>query len=240
MSDIITFRPEEAAPEREAVFRHQGIPGGRSVPARTAELFDRSVEIFIRSAAPSGVLARISKTEFADIYRGEGMNEARTPVADIYESADDLALFAVTVGARVCQEIDARFASGDPALGCMLDSVASNAADRNAELVQRVFEGALNAQGRLLPESAVLRYSPGYCGWHISGQRKLFEFLRPERIGISLRDSFLMEPLKSVSGVIIAGRKEIHDFVNTYDFCSRCEDQSCRERIRALDACKPK
>ena len=56
----------------------------------------------------------------------------------------------------------------------------------------------------------VLRYSPGYCGWHVSGQINLFNTLTPEKIGITLGESCLMNPLKSVSGVLVAGPPNIH------------------------------
>jgi len=49
-----------------------------------------------------------------------------------------------------------------------------------------------------------------------------------------LLDSFLMKPLKSVSGVIVVGEKEIHDFEDSYPFCSQCRSHSCRDRIRKL------
>ncbi|MCK4414710.1 MAG: hypothetical protein KAY32_14345 [Candidatus Eisenbacteria sp.] len=81
---------------------------------------------------------------------------------------------------------------------------------------------------------ACLRYSPGYCGWNISGQRALFAALKPERIGITLRPSMLMEPLKSVSGVVVGGRPEIHRFADRYPFCADCRTHGCRERIRKV------
>jgi hypothetical protein len=80
----------------------------------------------------------------------------------------------------------------------------------------------------------VLPYSPGYCGWHVSGQAKLFEVLRPQRIGISLNASHLMVPLKSVSGVLVAAEPEVHDFDIDFEFCSDCADQECRGRIQAV------
>jgi hypothetical protein len=40
-----------------------------------------------------------------------------------------------------------------------------------------------------------------------------------------------MDPLKSISGVIVAGRAEIHEFDNDYDFCAECGTRTCRERI---------
>jgi len=131
-------------------------------------------------------------------------------------------------------EIQRRFSANDFAVASMLDSVASAAADKLAELVERHFRETLDKRGRLASEGAVLRYSPGYCGWHISGQGRLFDVLEPEQIGVSLSETFLMLPLKSVSGVLIAGPATIHDFPNTYPFCSYCETQGCRSRIRSL------
>jgi hypothetical protein len=116
----------------------------------------------------------------------------------------------------------------------MLDSAASAAADRLAGLAEDRFEHRLCERGCVTEATGVLRYSPGYCGWDISGQRKLFAFLHPDRIGLTLRDSFLMEPLKSVSGLIIAGPRNIHDRPDTYPFCDRCETHGCRKRFRAL------
>lgn len=50
------------------------------------------------------------------------------------------------------------------------------------------------------------RYSPGYCGWHVSEQQKLFSlFPVASPCGIQLTDSSLMIPIKSVSGIIGVG-----------------------------------
>ncbi|MFH1765721.1 MAG: vitamin B12 dependent-methionine synthase activation domain-containing protein, partial [Gemmatimonadota bacterium] len=80
----------------------------------------------------------------------------------------------------------------------------------------------------------VLPYSPGYCGWHITGQKELFAFLDPQQIGISLNASCLMSPIKSVSGVLVVGHPEIHDFENDFDFCFDCATWECRSRIASL------
>ena len=88
--------------------------------------------------------------------------------------------------------------------------------------------------GRAPAGDVFLRYSPGYCGWDITGQRKLFHALRPEEIGITLRESCLMEPLKSISGVLVAARPEDHRFDNTYQFCRTCSTQTCRSRIAEI------
>jgi hypothetical protein len=236
MTETITFDVHQVIPGRAAVLELQGIPTGDSLPDHLEQLYDTALRMLIEAAAPGGILADVSKPRFGTIYQGEGNNEPRTPVADIFPAAERLALFAVTMGPRLEQAVRACFAANDFAVGSMLDSVASASTDRAADLVQAHFRAQLDRQGLLRPDTGILRYSPGYCGWHVSGQRRLFEYLRPEQIGMSLRDSYLMEPLKSISGVLIAGPRDIHDIADNYDFCDRCDDRGCRERIRLLFA----
>ena len=230
MTDIVKLTASEVAPERASILELQGIPAGRSIPAGIEALCDKAVWLFAELGEPIGMFKEINKQDFAAVYQGRGKNEPRTPVGDIFEQADRLALFAVTLGPRVSREISHRFESNDFALGCMLDSVASAAADKLAEVIERHYCDLLANRGELGPGDRALRYSPGYCGWHVSGQGALFRYLEPETIGISLRESFLMDPLKSVSGVVLAGPRQMHDFDNTYPFCVGCETQGCRER----------
>jgi len=112
--------------------------------------------------------------------------------------------------------------------------VTSLAAENATEAYEEHFACNNSKEENTSREYAVLSYSPGYCGWHLSGQEKLFQFLHPERIGISLNDSYLMTPLKSITGVLVGGKKEIHIFKSNYPFCSYCKDRSCAERITKL------
>jgi hypothetical protein len=234
MAEILQFAPGDVKPAAKAVLENQGIPGGEAARAEIDALCTSAMELLDRIGAPVGMFAPISQSDFAPVYNGEYMNELRTPVGDIYPKATDLALFCVTLGVRISDEITRRFKDNDFAVAAMLDSVASAAADKLAELVQDQYRRSLETAGHLGGDMAVLRYSPGYCGWHISGQGKLFDYLQPEQIGVSLSETFLMQPLKSVSGVIIAGPATIHDFPNNYSFCTMCETQGCRARIRSL------
>ena len=231
---ILEFTPADVAPARTDVLAQLGIPEAADVSARIERLYEAAAELFTERVAPAGVLEEISVAEFADVYPGEGRNEPRSPVAEIFSRAEHLALFAVTLGEGISQALQRCFVAEDFALAYTLDALASVAADGAAELAERRFDGVLHEQGWSTPDGAVLRYSPGYCGWDVTGQRKLFTFLRPGRIGLSLTESCLMQPLKSVSGVIIAGTRTIHRFPPTYDFCDRCETRTCRDRLRTL------
>jgi hypothetical protein len=236
MARILNLSIAEAAPGKTAVLENQGIPAGQAVSERIDRIYEAACDLLERVALPAGILAEISIPEFAEVYAGEGRNEPETPVGEIFGRADHLALFAVTLGGEVSREIERRFEANDLALGTMLDSAASVAADNLAEAAERHYIEMLEDGDLVTPETGVLRYSPGYCGWHVSGQRRLFAYLVPERIGIALGESYLMQPLKSVSGVIIAGPRTIHGFRDSYPFCDQCETRGCRERLRALFA----
>ncbi len=238
MNEVLRFNAMDIVPDRAAVLKLQGIPAGAELRTDVEASLAAALDRFRANAVPTGVLAAIDKAAFAHVFAGEGRNEERTPVGDVFPQASELALFAVTIGTKVGEQIQACFAANDFAGGAMLDAAASAGADKAADVVQRHYVARLAEAGRLDSGDGALRYSPGYCGWHISGQRRLFEYLRPQRAGMTLRDSFLMEPLKSVSGVIIVGPAGIHAFDAAYSFCDRCTDRGCRERIRSLSACR--
>lgn len=236
MITLPDLAPTDVPPDRAEVLRQLGIPPDANLSERTEGVYRAAADLFASSVAPAGVLAEVTAEEFDTVYRGEGRNQPSTPVALIFPRAEHLALFAVTLGARIGDALARCFAAQDFALAYTLDAMASVAADTAADVTERRYEGALHARGWGATDGAALRYSPGYCGWDLTGQRRLFARLRPEAIGLTLSDSCLMQPLKSISGVILAGPHTIHRFPPTYDFCDRCETRTCRERLGAMAA----
>jgi len=234
MREILEFDPEEIRPELEAVLRRQGIPDGAKVDQKIFALIENALEIFVELSQPLGTVAEVNQWEFQEIYEGEGLNDTPNPVAQIFPKADKMALYALTLGSEISQEIADLFENHEFALASILDAVASEAAENANTLASRDYLNYVIRNSIVPSEKAILCYSPGYCGWHISGQKKLHEFLQSEEIGIILNDSFMMEPLKSISGVMIYGDKKIHEFDDSYPFCDKCLLHECRDRIRAL------
>lgn len=234
MNQVLAFSTVDVVPERGAVLAQLGIPPGVPLAERIEGLVTAAAALFVEHVAPAGIFAEIPRETFAAVYRGEGLNAPASPVETIAERAEHLALFAVTLGQGIGDALDRLFAAEDFALAYTLDAMASVAADGAAELAEGRFETILRGRGWTTPDGAALRYSPGYCGWDVTGQRTLFAFLEPGRIGLTLTDSCLMRPLKSVSGVLIAGPRTVHRFPPSYDFCDRCETRTCRDRLVAL------
>ncbi|MCK4345519.1 MAG: hypothetical protein KAX05_09560 [Bacteroidales bacterium] len=221
-------------PQKEAVLRSQGFPGNTPVKERIRELLSKAMEIFAENAQPAGILSEVSIYDFKKIFRGAGKNAPEKPLQHIFPCADRLALFALTMGSKVSTKIEECFLKNNFALGSMLDSVTSLAAENAVELYEKYFHNKLSRKKNTHLNNCVLSYSPGYCGWHISGQKKIFKCLQPEKIGISLNDNFLMSPIKSVTGVLVDGKKEIHIFETNFPFCSSCKHHSCSERMKNI------
>lgn len=234
MREVVRFPVDDCLPAAADVLAAQGVPADRETSEPVAESLRDVLALFRDLAAPITLLSDIPVPEFAAVYYGEGKNAPESPLATIFPRAEQLALFAVTIGERVGEEISRLFAVGQFDLGYLLDAVASNGTDRLAQKLQE------HLAGQAPNWTVFLRYSPGYCGWDITGQRQLFRTLRPEEIGITLRESCLMEPLKSISGVLVAARPEHHRFANSYPFCSACTTLTCRARIAGIQNIKPR
>jgi len=234
MSVVIDIPATQIAPTIEEILTHQGLPPGVAVDEPTLTPARQAIELLRRLSRPIALYAMINHDEFATVYSGEGRNEPDTPLEDIYRRADALALFAVTIGHEVDREIRCLFETNEFPLGSMLDAAASVSAEKAVDVVQGRFQKQLCDEQRWAPATAIMPFSPGYCGWRVNGQRALFELLRPEEVGIGLNDSCLMQPLKSISGVLVAGAKEIFGFDDDFLFCSECATRPCRERIKAI------
>lgn len=231
MNHIHHFAISDIMPARTAILRAQGMNPDDHIPPRIAESLDAAVELFSDLATPVSIMSDITRADFAAVYEGLGRNESPSPIEEVYRQGDHLAIFAATVGPAVCDRISALFRANEFVIGGLLDTIASEGTDR----ISRRLEGMFAERFATDPGSCVFAYSPGYCGWHISAQRVLFDVLHPEKIGITLRDSFLMEPLKSISGVLVAGPKEIHRIENIYGFCADCRSQACLARRSIVD-----
>lgn len=231
MSDIVNIPVSNIMPDTETILKAQGIDVDRDVDDRVSQAANTALKLFSDLANPVAIVSEVTADDFAPIYYGLGRNADPAPIEQIYRQADHLMLFAATVGPALTDRIRELFATNEFVLGNALDVAASDGTDRISHFLEDYFTEVVKSRPDSETDLTVFAYSPGYCGWHISAQKILFEVLHPETIGITLRDSFLMEPLKSISGVLIAGDRSIHQIDNNYDFCADCRSEPCRARI---------
>lgn len=232
MNGITRFELDDARPGREEVLSAQGLPEPSALPERLQGLLDDAFEEFDTHAEPRAIAEDISPADFEEILDGFDGPVGETVIGQVYPRAEAFALYVATLGTPLAARIREMFATNDLGRGWMLDAVASSGADRLSSLLSTLYEKELERNGR--PAPRVLPYSPGYCGWTVRGQKNLFARLGPEAIGVTLNDSCLMTPIKSVSGVLVAGPGEIHRFRPDFGFCDECKTRACGARMASV------
>jgi len=232
MNGITNFELEDARPGREEVLSAQGLPELGDLPKRLRDLLEDAFAEYDTLAEPRAIAGELSRADLEAVLDGFDGPVGETVIGQIYPRASAFALYVATLGTPLADRIREMFATNDLGRGWMLDGVASSGADRLSYLLSARFEEKLGRNGHSAPR--VLPYSPGYCGWTVRGQKKLFARLGPEQIGVTLNDSCLMTPIKSVSGVLVCGPGEIHRFRPDFDFCEDCKTQACGARMASV------
>ena len=132
------------------------------------------------------------------------------------------AFFTATVG-QAFEEYQERLKKeGDMVKIYIADALGSILAEKTADLMEETLEKELIQK----KWKHTNRFSPGYCGWHVSEQQKFFSiFPISQPCGIRLTASSLMLPIKSVSGIIGLGtdvkKMEYTCGLCTFDQCFR-------------------
>jgi hypothetical protein len=232
MNRVTHFDIEDARPSRDEVLSAQELPVGDALPVRLRDLLEEAFGEFDARAEPRAVAGELPVADLAEVLDGFDGPVEETVIGQIYPRGEAFALYVATLGTPLAERIRELFATNDLGRGWMLDAVASSGADRLSDLLSTRFEEELAERGPSAPR--VLPYSPGYCGWTVRGQEKLFAWLQPGEIGVTLNDSCLMTPIKSVSGVLVAGEKEIHRFRPDFDFCDECKTRACGARMASV------
>lgn len=140
------------------------------------------------------------------------------------KKSESVAVFLCTAGEEISDLSRQALKEGDPFSGYVYDVIGSEAVEAAADLMQEDLERMAVSQGLKITN----RFSPGYCGWHVSEQQKLFRLVPDNFCGIKLNSSSLMEPVKSASGFIGIGE---HVKNNAYG-CKLCDMKDCIYRKR--------
>jgi len=107
--------------------------------------------------------------------------------------------------------------------GLTLDACASVRADALCDQVEAEIAADLRPG-----EHLTMRFSPGYGDLPLETQRRLFAVLDcPRSIGLTLNDSLIMSPSKSVTALAGVSRAPGED---SSDACSSCSDSGCPYR----------
>lgn len=161
-----------------------------------------------------GNIPERGKLQLADTLFSPGFT-----IANAMKDADKYAVFTATIGMEFDLFIK-KFKDEDDILRVFItDAIGSVLAEATVSYLMRKLEGIAMKEGMKISNN----YSPGYCDWFLSEQKKLFTLFPEGSTQITLTDSSLMLPVKSVSGIVAIGKN-----VKRREYgCDICKMESC-------------
>jgi len=108
----------------------------------------------------------------------------------------------------------------------ILDAMASVAADNMVGTFHQYMKGRYKKQSK----QVTLCFSPGYCDWPVTEQKKLFGIFDSNHLEVELTDSCFMNPRKSISGVFGITPPNSNPTEQSYNPCLECKRENCSAR----------
>ena len=213
--------------DRDEVLRFQGYKKGIDLPSGDVlALYDAALaegESLMRPRVVYGAVRVTAQTDHL-IHLSKD-TELRIPeIRRFWGRIEAVGVGICTIGDALEERSRRLFESRDFPLAVMLDSVGSAAVECLAEwandsLCQVAIPERLKVTNRI---------SPGYAGWPVEEQRLLFQLCPGALAGVSLNDSCLMIPLKSISFLVGIGAEARVD--HYFAQCRRCWMADCAYR----------
>ena len=139
------------------------------------------------------------------------------------EGCSQIILFGATVGIGLDRLI-VRYGKTAPAKALLLQAIGAE----RIEALCDAFSEKIRTESAAEGLHTTSRFSPGYGDLPLELQRDIFRTLNCSRIGLTLNDSLIMSPSKSVTAVIGIGSC-CHD---TATGCMSCTKNDCIHRRR--------
>ena len=215
--------------DRREVYRYLGLRGAEP-DAATAAAVEEAVRLLDAVVEPKQISRRFLLKRLDDgALDIEGLRVESKALSKNLEGCREVFLMAATLGIGPDRLIARAQAEGAMSRAMALQAAAAAMIeawcdDVNAELARQA-----KARGRSLRP----RFSPGYGDFSLEAQPGIFRLLGAQRnIGITLTDSLLMLPTKSVTAVIgIADAGEAACPAG----CAACDKTDCAYRTRKDD-----
>ena len=130
----------------------------------------------------------------AAVFFFDGYKIESNYVAKLFQGCKKAYCIAVTIGAALERKIK----SSEIFEAVILDAAGSVAVEEAVGFINQRLSEREAKDGRALTR----RFSPGYGDWPLECQKSFLERLKADKIGLSVNESFIMVPEKSVSAVI--------------------------------------
>ena len=160
------------------------------------------------------------------VHLDEGPEFKSSKLSKTLTNCKEITCYVATLGGAIEGEIKRLMDEKHLAEAYVLDAMASVATDNMVSAFHQQMKDEYKRQGK----QVTLCFSPGYCDWPITDQKKLFSIFDPNELDVELTDSCFMKPRKSISGVFGITPKEYSSKKNHYNPCLECKRKDCSAR----------
>jgi hypothetical protein len=206
--DPVVLKDFEISIERKEVIRLLGSRGGESSPpeGRADAAVDEALEAAGPLISPAGVYKIVKGSDLA---------------SGIFASLERIALCVCTIGPSLEEEVARLSAEGNLLRAVCLDAAGSAA----AETVACYFDDRIKERAAETGLKTSCRASPGYGDWDVRGQKDLFELVDGSLAGVTLSETCMMTPRKSVSFALHIDEKPVR--LRSENSCENCDMEIC-------------
>lgn len=209
--------------DRKEILRYLGYRTGNVPDERVLRLIDETVEELNGALEQKFVFRVFPVKETGDTYVDLGFAriESRN-LAKNMKGCREVVFLAATLGSRV-ERLLRRYNRMEMSRAVVLQAAATEAIEKYCDACEGEIQKDLSRESYMRP-----RFSPGYGDFPLEFQREMLGVLdASKQIGVTLTDSFLMMPSKSVTAVIgISGEKT--ECIR--QGCEACEKTDCLYR----------
>ena len=210
------------------VLRYLGYPAGHRPNAHIQEMLRHWMGKARQRSTPRAAFVVLPVLEKGPnrlrVQSAVGEIEFEGAIGQFLSVSELLIVFIATAGPNVETLASELMASGEELPAMIVNAVGAERAEAaETAVIQRVHEKV-----RAVDLAPTLPYSPGYCGMALTEQQKLFRVFDGMTAGVKLTDACLMQPIKSVSGLVGLAPREVVKADESP--CDRCELHSCNMR----------
>lgn len=151
---------------------------------------------------------------------------------ELFSQAEGIVLALATIGGTVENRAKELVGAGQGATGLIIDAIGTIAAEQVADFLEEKIRRDCAGYGWKISR----RYAPGYCGWKMQAQKEIFSHF-PDTLGITLTDSCLMIPEKSLSFVCLLSASGDFGSIKIGN-CRKCSQENCSYRLEPYETKK--
>jgi len=218
--------------DEDEVLRYQGYSKNK-VKKPSEVILQITREEIVRGHSlfkPKGIYSsvKIKQISFSDgkvdLKSGFSLNFSNS-IINLLRGASSLVLGLVSIGSSLENKVSEFFTQGEYPRAVTLDAVGTVAVESLSRDIRNLVCQEANEQYL----KTTRYFSPGYGDWDISQQKDIFKIIPTNKIGVSLTESYMMVPQKSLSWIIGIGKNITISSKNDHS-CQICQATNCQFR----------